>query len=140
VQKGVYKISGPIWSRVSQDGIDLVKKMLTFDPERRITAQNALLHTWIQNNTESMQIEDAQHSEAMKNLHSFNAQNKLQSAALTFMTTHMISTEEMRELQKTFETLDTTKDGKLSREELIEGYSKIMGSVSAELEVNRIME
>jgi len=38
VQKGVYKISGPIWSRVSPDGVDLVKKMLKFDPERRITA------------------------------------------------------------------------------------------------------
>lgn len=38
VSKGIYKISGPIWSRVSGEGIDLVKKMLTFDPEKRISA------------------------------------------------------------------------------------------------------
>ncbi|TNV82197.1 hypothetical protein FGO68_gene11040 [Halteria grandinella] len=139
VQKGVYKISGPIWSRVSPDGTDLVKKMLKFDPERRISASSALMHPWIQNNTENMAIEDAQHSDAMKNLQSFNASNKLASAALTFMTTHMISTEEMRELQKTFEALDTTKDGRLSREELLDGYTKLMGQVAAELEVERIM-
>lgn len=75
----------------------------------------------------------------MMNLQSFNASNKLASAALTFMTTHMISTEETRELQKTFEALDTTKDGRLSREELLDGYTKIMGAVAAELEVERIM-
>lgn len=28
VAKGIYKISGPIWSKVSTEGIDLVRKML----------------------------------------------------------------------------------------------------------------
>jgi len=47
VQKGVYKMSGPIWSRVSAEGTDLVKKLLCFDSDRRITAQQALHHDWI---------------------------------------------------------------------------------------------
>jgi calcium-dependent protein kinase len=55
------------------------------------------------------------------------------------MTTQMIGSEEMKELQKTFEALDTTKDGRLSKDELLEGYTKIMGAVAAELEVERIM-
>lgn len=38
VQKGVYKMSGPIWTRISSDGVDLVKKMLCFDADKRITA------------------------------------------------------------------------------------------------------
>lgn len=38
VSKGVYKVSGPIWSRVSAEGIDLVKKMLNFDQYKRISA------------------------------------------------------------------------------------------------------
>lgn len=45
----------------------------------------------------------------------------------------------MVELQRTFEALDTSKDGKLSREELLVGYSALMGAVAAELEVERIM-
>lgn len=139
VQKGVYKTSGPIWNRVSPEGVDLVKRMLCFEVERRITAPQALMHAWIQNNTETMVIEEAVHSEALKNLQAFNSSNKLQQAALTFLTTHMITLEETRELQKTFEALDTTKDGRLSRDELVEGYSKIMGQVAAELEVERIM-
>jgi calcium-dependent protein kinase len=31
VAKGLYKISGPIWARISSEGIDLIKKMLCFD-------------------------------------------------------------------------------------------------------------
>ena len=53
VQKGLYKISGPIWSRISKEGVDLVKKMLSFDPEKRITAQHALSHAWVINNTDA---------------------------------------------------------------------------------------
>jgi hypothetical protein len=34
-------MSGPIWSRVSPEGNDLVKRMLCFDTDRRITAQQA---------------------------------------------------------------------------------------------------
>ena len=38
VSKGLYKMQGGIWQKVSNDGIDLIKKMLTFDPEKRISA------------------------------------------------------------------------------------------------------
>lgn len=44
VAKGIYKISGPIWSKVSPEGIDLIRKMLTFDPEKRISAAAAMSH------------------------------------------------------------------------------------------------
>ena len=44
----------------------------------------------------------------------------------------------MNELYKAFKTLDKNSDGKLSRDELIEGYREIMGDL-AEDEVDRIM-
>ncbi len=73
VQKGVYKMSGPIWSRVSAEGVDLVKKMLCFDDDRRITAQQALHHEWIINNTDATLLEEVIHSDALKNLKDFNS-------------------------------------------------------------------
>jgi calcium-dependent protein kinase len=62
-------------------------------------------------------------SEALKNLKDFNSQSKLQQAALTFLTTHMITQEEMRELAKTFEALDTNNNGSLTRDELLVGFT-----------------
>ena len=38
VSKGVYKLNGPVWNKVSKEGVDLVRKMLKFDPDTRITA------------------------------------------------------------------------------------------------------
>jgi len=46
VSKGVYKITGPVWKNVSKEGIELVKRMLKFDADQRITAQEALNNTW----------------------------------------------------------------------------------------------
>ncbi len=44
----------------------------------------------------------------------------------------------MIELQKAFKALDKNSDGKLSRDELIEGYRKIYGEL-AESEVDKIL-
>ena len=61
-------MSGPIWSRTSHDGLDLVKKLLCFDPDNRITAQASLHHNWIVNNTENIPIDEVMHNDALKNL------------------------------------------------------------------------
>lgn len=46
----------------------------------------------------------------------------------------------MNELQKAFKSLDKNSDGKLSRQELVEGYTLIMGDLAAEEEVEKIMK
>ena len=47
VKIGQYQLSGPIWKNVSKEGQDLVKKMLTYDSNARISAEDALQHPWI---------------------------------------------------------------------------------------------
>jgi calcium-dependent protein kinase len=82
-----------------------------------------LHHDWIIQNTETQLLEEVINSEALKNLKDFNSQSKLQQAALTFLTTHMITQEEMRELAKTFEALDTNNNGSLTADELLVGFT-----------------
>ncbi len=45
--KGQYSLEGKEWEGVSEDAKDLVRKMLTVDPERRITVAACLRHPWI---------------------------------------------------------------------------------------------
>lgn len=37
----------PEWNEISGDAKDLIRKMLITDPEKRISAQDALQHEWI---------------------------------------------------------------------------------------------
>lgn len=52
-------------------------------------------------------------------------EHKLQQAALMYLATHMISKQEEEKLKEIFVAIDENADGKLSREELIKGYSLI---------------
>ena len=50
----------------------------------------------------------------------------------------LASKDDMSELQRAFKALDKNSDGKLSRDELIDGYRKIYGEL-AEAEVDKIL-
>ena len=48
MKEGKYRTDEEEWRDITPDAIDLVKKLLAFDPKNRITASNALQHKWIQ--------------------------------------------------------------------------------------------
>ena len=45
--RGQFSLEGKEWESVSESAKDLVRKMLTVDPEKRITVANILQHPWI---------------------------------------------------------------------------------------------
>jgi calcium-dependent protein kinase len=139
VSKGSYKTDSAVWKNVSKDGLDLVQRMLKFDPEKRIQSIDALGHSWIKDLTEGINVDENLATGALKNLQGFRAERKLQQAVCTFMVSQMATKEEMEELQKAFSSLDKNGDGKLSKDELLLGFTDIMGATAAEEEVDRIM-
>ncbi|CAO4361981.1 unnamed protein product [Caenorhabditis nigoni] len=46
VGDGKITMTQPVWDTISEDAKDLVKKMLDVDPNRRVTAKQALQHKW----------------------------------------------------------------------------------------------
>ena len=56
----------------------------------------------------------------------------MQQAALTYMANHLVEEEELKQLNKAFKALDADNNGKLSKEELINGYKNIKGNLSLE--------
>lgn len=47
IKAGAYAFPAPQWDGVSAAAIDLVRRMMTVDPTRRITAEDALRHEWL---------------------------------------------------------------------------------------------
>jgi len=140
IRKGVYTMAGRRWENVSKSARDLVKNMMLYDPSQRCTALEALNHPWIQNCCKE-KIDLDSTKLLLNDLRSFSAKHKLQQAALTYIVSQLITGKEKEQLQAVFLTLDKDKDGKLGKEELIQGFKEIFGEgYPAEEEVEKIME
>lgn len=114
--------------------------MLTYDPKKRYTAQQSMSHPWIKKHCHE-RFDREYSMKLMKNMRTFKTQYKLQEAVLMFIASQLATNKEKEMLQNTFLFLDTDGDGKLSKEELINGYERIFGTdCDAEQAVEGIME
>jgi len=113
---------------------------MEYDPNQRYSAEQALNDPWFKHILGETAVDKPLAISALQNLKQFRAERKLQEATWVFLVSYLSSREERSQLLQTFQMLDTNGDGKLSREELIAGYQKIMGLSSAEAEVDAIMK
>lgn len=99
--------------------------MLTYDPEKRISAFDALNHPWITNYTDPKAIDKNLKALSLKHLQAFRVRNQLQQAALAYIANHLQSQKTMNKLKDIFRQFDKNGDGVLERDELLEGYMKL---------------
>jgi calcium-dependent protein kinase len=127
------------WEKISNDAKDLIKKILV--PEKkRISAEKALKHKWITSNLKKDPENDEFVKGALDKLIDFNSENKLKDTIKLFIITQLMSSKELKETKLIFEQLDENGDGKLSKDELVNGYSKFLSHKNAERVVEKIME
>jgi calcium-dependent protein kinase len=140
IQKGSFSLVGPEWSRVSDEAKSLVMRMLTIDPKKRISAEKALKNEWLNTENQQENFNLEQLRQTFLNLQTFRAKFKLQKAVLIFMATQLISQEEKSELNAIFSSIDTSKDGRIARAELIKGCERVFGYALPEEEIRKMME
>uniref|UniRef100_A0A914VCH4 Protein kinase domain-containing protein n=1 Tax=Plectus sambesii TaxID=2011161 RepID=A0A914VCH4_9BILA len=80
VIEGRYSINGFQWQNISDCAKDLLVKMLTVDPARRISAQEALTHPWIKDRDRSAPRRHLQ--ETVDEIRKYNSRRKLKSNVL----------------------------------------------------------
>jgi calcium-dependent protein kinase len=90
VKIGKFSFSDPCWSAMSDKAKDFITKLLTFDIERRPSAEEALQHPWIQE-TSSAAVEAGLVQGALGNLQSFRADQKLKQATYAFIASQLLS-------------------------------------------------
>ncbi|XP_035590431.1 calcium/calmodulin-dependent protein kinase type II subunit gamma-like isoform X10 [Oncorhynchus keta] len=83
IKAGAYDFPSPEWDTVTPEAKNLINQMLTINPSKRITADQALKHPWIcQRSTVASMIH---RQETVECLRKFNARRKLKGAILTTM-------------------------------------------------------
>ncbi|CEM35095.1 unnamed protein product [Vitrella brassicaformis CCMP3155] len=54
IQNAIYTVDGGVWDHISEEGKDLVTKMMCVDPKQRITIDAILSHPWVLSATDAM--------------------------------------------------------------------------------------
>ena len=103
---------------VSMDAINYLKFLLTYDPRKRPSAEEALNHYWLKNGTNNNNI--MLNKEIISNLSKFRTTLGLQKMTISFLANQISINEEIKTLKEEFDKIDVNKDGEISKEELIE--------------------
>lgn len=122
VKKGEFDFDGEEWDDVSNDAKDLIKNLIC-KPEKRLTAEEALQHSWIRHlakNSKSDKLGKI-NLDAIKK---FQHHKKLKQAALTAIAV-TANPNDIKVLKDTFKAMDKNGDGCLTFEELKIGLSDI---------------
>lgn len=95
--------------------------MLTYDPDDRISAEDALNHPWIENSEKQSLIQMLPEVHSQIDLH---------------LTNHRY----LKKLINIFKSLDKNGDGVLSKEEIQEGFEKNFGQSINQEQIDKMFE
>lgn len=136
ILEGVIDFESDPWPSISNSAKDLVRRMLTQDPKKRITSVQVLDHPWIREDGEAS--DKPIDSAVLSRMKQFRAMNKLKKLALKVIA-ESLSEEEIKGLKAMFVNMDTDKSGSITYEELKTGLARL-GSKLSEVEVKQLME
>ena len=142
VKKGIYDLKSPPFDKISEKAKDLIKKTLTFDYNKRISAADALNHPWFKENKSKELFNKVNHSltirDLITNLKSYKRTSIIQETALAYLVHHFPHIKDVVNACKLFNQMDHSADGKISKNELYKGLSSLYQSSTLQKDVDEI--
>jgi len=121
IRTGRFSFPAAEWQDISADAKNLIRKLLAMDPEARITADEALKHSWISGQAPKAEL--TLRSDLVNKLRGFRSQNKFKKAALHIIA-GQLRDDDIKALRGVFTALDTNGDGMLTIVEMRDGLNK----------------
>ena len=141
VKTGVYDKTGYPFPLLSAHSKDLLFKLLEYDPKKRLNAVQALEHPWFK--TAEFKKKDKVNviapelaKELIHNMTKYRSDNMLKCAVIAYLVHHITNTEECFEASKLFIKIDLNSDGRIEKNELIQGFEKYWGISKKEAKEN----
>ena len=142
VATGVYDLESPPFDKVSQNALDLIRKLLTLDIKERISAEEALKHPWFKENKSQELYNQINDNETIKNLlenlKKYRKTSTIQETALAYLVHHFPQIKDVVNSCKLFNQIDKSGDGKITKAELFKGLSERYKSKTLEKDVDEI--
>ena len=114
------------WPIISIEAKDLLKKLLKYDQNKRISAEDALNHEWFKsshvNNQDTSGIFRVKNPNILfNNLIKYRSDNPLRCAVIAYLVHNNMQLEQVHEAIKLFNKIDINGDGQITKEELYIG-------------------
>jgi calcium-dependent protein kinase len=122
ITSGRFSFDEPEWVGISDSAKELISCLLEFDPEKRMTAAEALKHPFVFDNTREMAHEHLRTwgESSLKNMLNFQPKKKIQELFWVFFTDNLLVPSQYKHLAEVFFSLDANLDGSLSKEDLLQ--------------------
>jgi calcium-dependent protein kinase len=119
-------------ANVSHEGRQLLKEMLRLDPVKRPYASDALKRPWFKTFRTEVQIEQPVIIDSLRYFTCHSPDQKFQQAALAYMVHHLTDIQDIKDIRKLFELFDTNCDGRLSHQEVFDGFKNSFTSIQTD--------
>ncbi|CAD8202476.1 unnamed protein product [Paramecium octaurelia] len=130
IMRGIVKLEDTFdWDKIP-DAKEFVRKLLNFSQNQRPTAADALKDRWIEK--AKLKKLALKINPALTNLRKFQKCEVLVEAIIMQIVQMTLTQEQKGEILQIFQEFDSNRDGKISTQELIEGYKKYQTSTKLE--------
>ena len=104
----------------------MLSKLLKFNPNERITAEEALNHPWFNNDDIKLidYLDDNIAKRMLANMENYKSDNIIKCAILAYLVHQNTNITECQNAGKLFNSLDTDHDGKLMKNDLINAFMR----------------
>uniref|UniRef100_A0A4W5JVD9 calcium/calmodulin-dependent protein kinase n=1 Tax=Hucho hucho TaxID=62062 RepID=A0A4W5JVD9_9TELE len=128
IKAGAYDFPSPEWDTVTPEAKDLINKMLTINPAKRVTATDALKHPWIcQRSTVASMMH---RQETVECLRKFNARRKLKSPQLAGVHCCSLFVLVQQESSESANTTMEDEDVKARKQEIIKVTEQLIEAIN----------
>ena len=129
-------------NKVSPECKDLIKELTKYDPSKRPSASEVLKNKWFKSVIElkNKSVNKEILYESFKNFMDFSPDFKFQQAAFAYMIHHLTDQEDVKLIRKAFESFDSNNDGRLSHQEIIDGYVSVIQQGKVEKDIKKVIK
>lgn len=125
IRKGEVNFEGERWKSVSYTAKQFIKDLLVMDPKKRLSADEALNHSWLASyRVQASEVKAIADKESISYFLNYRDKDKLMQTAYVFISWYLLPKKDKQILERTFKVLDDDCDGFISKKE----FKKALGN------------
>jgi len=137
VRQGSFDFEDKAWANISDKAKDFITQLLTYNKDERPSAAELLNHPWL-SELANLAVDESLALSVLDNMKGFRVDQTLKQATYAFIASQLLTKGEKDNLAKVFKAFDKNGDGKLSMQEVKEGYLEHYGKVMSDEEVEEM--